>query len=285
MASGAGRFALRSHRRRTLILAYHDVVPAGAHPCGDRSLHLPQADFAAQLDALAATHDVIPLAAIRDGARGRCPRAIITFDDAYCGALTVGLAEVVKRDLPATVFVSPGLFGRATWWDRLAQAAGGEMPAVIRKEALTAHAGVSDRVFAALGSGADTLPKWAVIATEAEVQSAAALPGITLGAHTWSHPNLAALEPREVLAELERPLAWLRDLGQRGDCWLAYPYGLTSAAVSRAAVEAGYAGALLISGGWLPPALAPNHDLPRFNVPSGMSLTGFRLRACGVLTA
>lgn len=53
-----------SRKRRcgeTLILAYHNIVPTGERAVGDRSLHLSQRAFAAQLDHLAATHDVVGL--------------------------------------------------------------------------------------------------------------------------------------------------------------------------------------------------------------------------------
>jgi len=288
LLTGAGveRLALRRHRARTLVLAYHNVVPAGERPCGDRSLHLPQAAFAAQLDALAATHEVVSLAAFDQAPRGDRPRAVITIDDAYRGAVTAGVGELVARGLPATVFVAPGLFGTSTWWDRLAEPAGGAVPPAVRAAALAAHQGRGPSVMAAFGLGAMSLPEWAGIASEEEVRAAATAPGITLGAHTWSHANLAALEPEDLAAELERPLRWLRGLGARAVPWLAYPYGLTSANVAKATASNGYAGAFRIEGGWIPVdagELARRHEFPRYNVPSGLSLRGFRLRSAGLL--
>jgi len=280
------RVARWAHRRRTLVLAYHNVVPAGDRLPGDRSLHLPQGAFAAQLDALLATHDVIPLSALYEEPRGGRPRVAITFDDAYRGAISLGVAEVEKRGIPATVFVAPGLLGATTWWDRLADQRTGAVAPEIRAAALTMHMGRAERVMAAFGPGVTSLPSWAGIATSDEVREAAAKPGITLGAHTWSHPNLTRLEPADLAEELERPLVWLSDLGRRAIPWLAFPYGLTSPAVARAAAAAGYTGALRIDGGWLPAASAAHDlrfDLPRLNVPSGLSLAGFRLRAAGLL--
>ena len=283
---GVAWMGRRAFRRRTLVLAYHNVVPASQEPRGDQSLHLPQPAFAAQLDALLATHQVIPLAAIGQEPDGSRPRVVITFDDAYRGAMTAGIAEVYKRHLPATVFVAPGLFGSNTWWDRLADPTTGQVPPQTRERALADLKGLGREVLEALGPGEGSLPSWAEIATEDEVRAAAAVPGITFGAHTWNHPNLTALAPDYLASELARPLAWLRGLGDRALPWLAYPYGLTSPAVAEAAAKAGYAGALRIDGGWLPRALPPQamrYDLPRFNVPSGLSLAGFRLRAAGLL--
>jgi len=285
-ASGAVGVARRRCRGRTLILAYHNVVPAGESPCGDRSLHLPQAAFAGHLDALMATHDVVPLADIDNEPCGKRPRVILTLDDAYRGAITVGVAELERRGLPATVFVAPGLFGGTTWWDRLSDpSAGGVLPAM-RAAALSAHQGRFDRVMSAFGPGRSSLPSWAGIATEDEVLAAAASPGITLGAHTWSHPNLTALDTEDLANELASPLVWLRTVGQSATPWLAYPYGFTSPVVARAAAAAGYAGAFRIDGGWMAkePAVWRRFDLPRLNVPSGLSLAGFRLRTAGMLT-
>lgn len=286
-ATGLNQFALLAHRRRTLVLAYHNVVPEEERPCGDRSLHIPQRAFAAQLDAVLATHDVIPIGAVDDEPRGRRPRVVITFDDAYRGALTAGLVELKLRDLSAVVFVAPGLLGTTTWWDRLADSGTGALDPELRAAALAAHAGRAERILAAFGAGTMTLPSWAAIATEEEVRAVAARPDITWGAHGWDHVNLTALGPAELARELERPLAWLRSLAQTGRTWLAYPYGLSSPAVVQAAMAAGYDGAFRNHGGWLPADVslpAVRYDLPRVNVSSGLSRAGFRFRAAGLLS-
>jgi peptidoglycan/xylan/chitin deacetylase (PgdA/CDA1 family) len=286
VAVGAARLGRRLRRRRTLVLAYHDIVPAGERPVGDTSLHLSQAAFAAQLDALTATHEVVALADLAAAPRGR-PRAVITFDDAYRGALTAGLDETVRRGLPATVFVAPGLLGTTTWWDRLADPASGAVPAGIRDAALSRHRGRGDEVLAAFGAGAATLPAWAAIATEAEVRAAAARPGVTLASHSWSHANLAALDAAGLAAELSRPAEWLRSVPGSLP-YLAYPYGLVTDAVAAAAARAGYAAAFRVEGGWLPaagdPAFADRQRWPRLNIPSNLSPAGFALRAAGVVT-
>jgi len=280
------RVGLRAHRWRTLVLGYHNVIPDGERACGDRSLHLDRAMFAAQLDALATTHDVIPLSAIDDEPRSDRPRAILTFDDAYRGAMTVGLAEIEMRGMHVTVFVAPGLFGSLAWWDRLADTGAGALSSDVRDVALRAG-GRADAVAAVAGDGNAMLPEWAAIASEMEVRTAARRPGVSLGAHTWTHANLAALDPRELASECARPMAWLRSVQPDVTPWFAYPYGLTSAAVARAASEAGYSGAFRIDGGWLPlaaSAASTRFNLPRLNIPAELSLAGFRLRTAGLLS-
>ena len=44
---GPATIARRRMTGRTLILAWHNIVPPGASPGGDRSLHLPLTDFQA----------------------------------------------------------------------------------------------------------------------------------------------------------------------------------------------------------------------------------------------
>jgi peptidoglycan/xylan/chitin deacetylase (PgdA/CDA1 family) len=274
--------------RSVLILGYHNIVPSGVEIAGDRSLHLPEALFSAQLDALQVTHDVVPLTTVLDakGTAGRLPRAVITFDDAYCGAVTVGLREVVRRGLPATVFVAPSFVGgKFFWWDVVTPAGAPGLSDSFREFALGECRGIDAAVrqwAERSGCRISSPPAHAACASEDDLRAAAKQPGITFASHTWSHPNLARLQPTELDEELTRPLAWL---GARFDNVvpvLSYPYGLTSPTVERAAARAGYRAGLLVSGGWTPRRPRNPFALPRLNVPAGLSPNGFRLRAAGL---
>src|SRR5690349_11770100 len=131
-----------------VILAYHNIVPRGERADGDGSLHLSADVFGQHLDALLESHDVVSLTEVtvaREG--GGRPRAAITFDDAYAGAVKAGLAELRSRGLPATIFVAPGRLGRQTfWWDALAD--DGAVPPRVREYALEMLAGQQERVLA-----------------------------------------------------------------------------------------------------------------------------------------
>ena len=274
---------------RTVVLAYHNVLPDGAPAVGERSLHLPRRRFAAQLDVLRRTHDIVPLATVAERSpSGARPRAAITFDDAYRGAVTAGVAEVVTRGLPATVFVAPAFVGgRTFWWDALADPDSGVMAEALHDEALERLAG-DDAAVRAWAPGAGLretpVPDHARVADERELLAAASLPGVTLASHSWSHPNLALLDSDALREQLTRPLEWLRQRFPAAVIpWLAYPYGISSPEVETAAARAGYRAALRVNGDWLAAGSAPVYAMPRLNVPAGMTIDGFVLRTSGVI--
>lgn len=286
--SGTAALARGMRRSRTLVLAYHNVIPGDWASSGDTSLHLPLRSFKEQLDLLQRVCEVVPLDTVLAEQRaGRRPRVAITFDDAYRGAVTIGVEELAKRGFPATIFVTPDFIGgRSFWWDAITERTGrlGLSPE-FRELALNRYRGEDGRIRgdAALHGQLEVpVPPELVAATEAELRVAAAVPGITFGSHTWSHPNLAALDPAALADELTEPLRWLR---ARFDCvvpWLSYPYGRSTEAVEKAAKAAGYTAALRVSGGWLPSGELSRFALPRYNVPSGLSANGFALRTAGL---
>lgn len=286
--SGITRAARALRSGATMILAYHNVIPHGVKSSGDRSLHLPQHEFSRQLDLISKTHDIIPLDEVltsnRMAAAG--PHAVITFDDAYCGAVTVGVEELVRRGLPATIFIAPAfLDGRSFWWDALA-GSDGRIPDSVRQHCLERLIGKNAAIRAwAIEHGLplQNCQEHQRAASTAQLSTAVSNAGITLASHTWSHPNLARLSGAELEQEISRPLPWLRKRFEHVIPWLAYPYGLSSYPAERAAERAGYAGAVLIKGGILTRSVSRDrYALPRINVASGLSLAGLELRLAGI---
>ena len=284
--SGAMR---RRHRGDVLVLAYHNIVPHGAPAAGDLSLHLPQRHFAEQLDALVRTHDIISLERALAGHAGDRPAAVITFDDAYEGAVTAGITELEARALPATIFVAPAyLNGGDFWWDALTAPGASALLPELRSWALEDCGGrdadIRARASREHGAHLSPVPAHARGAHEHDLLSAASVPGITLASHTWSHPNLSRLGGDALATELTRPLAWLRERFSNVLSAIPYPYGFASAEVERAAAHAGYTAGLRIEGGWMmrDGAAVNAFALPRLDVPSGLSAAGFELRAAGV---
>lgn len=287
--SGAASLHRRTMAGRVLVLAYHNVIPDGTPPTGDLPNHLPLAQFAAQLTALRATHEIVPLteALSPQPADARRPRAVVTFDDAYQGAVVHGVAELVRQAIPATIFVAPAFIGGGSfWWDALASPDPSGLDPAERLHALRELRGEDAAVRRwanEQGRRVVEMPSVACAASEAELLFAASQPGIDVGSHSWSHPNLTRMSSDELSVEMARPLQWLRERVPGSLPWIAYPYGLFDQTVARAAAAAGYHAGLGISGGWL---TAAGHDpfaLPRVNIPPGLSLPGFALRGAGLL--
>jgi peptidoglycan/xylan/chitin deacetylase (PgdA/CDA1 family) len=286
-SSAVGWMTQRRVRGKRLILAYHGIIPQGEAPAGERALFVAQRNFAMHLDMLAEEADVAPLARIDEPGDGR-PRIAITFDDAYAGAVNEGTRELAKRGLPATIFVAPGrLNGHIFWWDALSHGSGA-LDATVRDYALQELEGADERVRAWAARRAlptfEALPAYTHAATRAELAAAVALPGITVGSHTWSHRNLASIEIAEVASEVRRSREWLHaEFGDKAIDWLAYPYGLESAQARVAVAEASYAGALRVDGGWHRAREVSPFARPRFNVGAGFSVAGLRARVHGAV--
>jgi peptidoglycan/xylan/chitin deacetylase (PgdA/CDA1 family) len=272
---------------RALILAYHNVVPSGELRRGDSSLHLPLDEFTHQLDLLGKHFRVIPLHdLLSSGGEAPGPVAAITFDDAYRGAITLGIPEVVKRGLPAMVFVSPGLLGGSGfWWDVVSSSEPGGMQKGLRENAIWNQAGKQHQILRLRGlSGSTTpgLPSLYRPASADEVREVSRQPGISLGSHTWSHVNLAAVEPTEALQEMTRSFNWLEHFSSFAKV-LSYPYGSWNSELEPLARQAGYEFGLLINGGLSPSHINMEHrfSVPRLNVPRGLSSSGFVARISG----
>jgi peptidoglycan/xylan/chitin deacetylase (PgdA/CDA1 family) len=277
----------RRLRGKRLVLAYHGIIPEGASQAGERALFISQRDFAAQLDMLCEVADVASLTNLDEEGDGR-PRVAITIDDAYAGIVDEGVHELVLRSLPATIFVAPGrLDGHTFWWDALSHPAG-KLDSRVRDYALYSLAGRDERVREwAMRTGLPVttkIPEYARSANTDKLRAAVDHPGITVASHTWSHANLASLSAPEIVSELERSRSWVKaEFPGKAIDWLAYPYGLDSSAVHRAAAACSYTGGLRIMGGWHNIPIGSLYARPRLNVSSSLSLAGLRARVLGAV--
>jgi peptidoglycan/xylan/chitin deacetylase (PgdA/CDA1 family) len=276
--------------KRDTILAFHNVVPDEASSGGDDALHLHRSRFHRYLDLLQEQYEVVSLARIVDepvtGEVGR-PRVAITFDDAYRGALILALPELAERGLPSTVFVPPGLLGMSSfWWDGVSAPDGGPIRGSLRDEALQRFHGDGGQVVKwarKIGFGERETHPMARPASLPELDWAAELPGVTIGAHGWWHRNLASLSSEHLSGELTLPLTWLGQRYARTLPVIAYPYGLTSVPVQHAAAKAGYRAGFLCGGGRLSRTSHDRMALPRVSVPAGLTSDGLRLRLTGIV--
>ncbi|MDA0327670.1 MAG: polysaccharide deacetylase family protein [Gemmatimonadetes bacterium] len=157
------------------------------------------------------------------------------------------------------------------------------------QHALTKLEGRTDRILAwasEQGIPVSPVPEHARPVEDTELDPSRLSKGITLGAHTWSHANLAALGPDAILDELVLCKDWLSERSSRQLPWLAYPYGLRNTSAAAVAADC-FEGALLVSGGRAVRRgrrVAERALTPRLNVPRGLSLEGLSLRLSGFLT-
>jgi peptidoglycan/xylan/chitin deacetylase (PgdA/CDA1 family) len=292
IVTGATRVARQRHLGKVLILAYHNIVPDGEVVAGDRSLHLPQRTFGWQLDQLMQTHIVVSLDDViqqRFTSSDR-PVVVITFDDAYRGTVTAGVHELHVRNLPATIFVPPVYLGGHTfWWDVLTPVGEDALATHVRDHALEAEQGEEASILAWASRTklpTSVMPWHATAASEAELVTALAYSGLTLGSHTWSHPNLVELAPAKLTRELESSRQWLVEhFGTRTISVISYPYGRADERVWNAARDAGYQAGVMIDGGWVANPAQQRYALPRLNIPAGVTADGFVLRTSGLVTA
>lgn len=281
--SGATALARLLRPRRVAVLAYHNVVADDDAGRGDASLHMPLSRFLEQVDHVARTHQVVELEAAFADDGSRRPRAVITFDDAYRGAVTRAFPALRDRGLPATVFVAPGLLGEdGLWWDQLGEA--GRLTPETRDHAMTACQGRLARVGKWAFSGPDAppprLPGDYGVATEDELREHAGA-HVTVGAHAWAHACLPTLDGDALRDDLSRTLGWVRAWSGPAVEWLALPYGEGTPAVAALALDLGYRGVLEIRGGLAVRPVNPA-SVPRINVPAGLSRRGLELRTSGL---
>jgi peptidoglycan/xylan/chitin deacetylase (PgdA/CDA1 family) len=173
-------------------------------------------------------------------ARPRGQRAIaITFDDGFASVAERALPALARRGLVATAFpISSRLGTRIRWRD------GDDLPAL------------------ALMSANDV--------------RGLAESGWEIGSHTPSHECLPDAPEGELAELLATSRADLEALGGGQVRGLAYPNGCHTAAVRRAAADAGFAWALSTTPGAVHPGSDP-FDIPRVNI--GPTTTTLRFRA------
>jgi peptidoglycan/xylan/chitin deacetylase (PgdA/CDA1 family) len=250
------------------VLCYHRVCDPSAEPRAHRGLCVPPAAFAEQLDALAARYEVVTLADVLDARRHehRLPRRalLITFDDAYDDFASTAWPMLRERSLPAALFVPTGFpdTDQVFWWDRLAELIAadpdratipsplGDLPVTTERD--------RRRTFAELRAACkrmsmpevtaylDTLAaevgappaSGRVLGWEALRQLGAE--GVTIAAHSRSHPILTTLSDDELDDELRTSRADIaREMGTDVPCF-AYPSGIHDDRVVHATEEAGY---------------------------------------------
>ena len=260
------------------VLTYHRVDRPDSRPDLYPGLisAAPEA-FDQQMAYLAANYHLLSMGALLNAIQTGAalpPRAtLVTFDDAYLDFAEHAWPILKRHRLPAALFVPTGFPdqpGRAFWWDRLHQS----LRSTARRDALATPLGrlplateaQRKRAFSRLrtlvkslphdqamtmvdhlcGQLSDSSPQPAVLGWEALRQLAGE--GVTLGAHTRTHPLLNRVPLAEARAEAAGSL---RDLERETGPALpvfAYPGGQSSDEVVRVLDRDGFA--LAFKTGW-----------------------------------
>ncbi len=262
----AGRWARSRLGSRAVILGYHRVARVAHDPFG---LAVSPDHFAEQLDVIQKITRPQSLAGLhRDWTAGRLPArsGVQTFDDGYADMGETAAPLLAGRGSPATLFVISGRLGRSFWWDELAGLlftparlpdfleikvegqefnwVGGDREELLRRlyDELRLRPPDDreqwlDALRVALGS-ADSGDRPPRAHTAAELVELAAGGLVEIGAHTVTHPFLAALSPEDQEREIRESREALAALLGRPVAGFSYPNGSltpTTAALVRAA--------------------------------------------------
>lgn len=294
------------------VLTYHRVVDPAKTPnhYGRVSVH-PQA-FVQHMDFLRSHYQVIGmdqlLSASRGGfAAGSLPRrpVLLTFDDAYTDFVDHALPVLQRYRLPATLFV-PTAFPdqpRAFWWDRLhaalecasdlemVQTPAGLLPVKTARQRRESFGVLRDAVKSMSHHEAmqwvDTFcadletPDLGGSVLSWEALRALPNAGITLGAHTRTHPMMDQISDEQAREEAAGSLQDLRD--HVGDVLpvFAYPSGGYTRSVIQILKEEGFELAFTTHRGLNDLHKADPLQLKRVNVGPATSLPLLRAQLLG----
>ena len=186
------RHPVADPRNRVVVLCYHSIHPSKVFASATPVV------FARHLDWIANNCNVVPLERIQGvtafAQNGVRPVVALTFDDGYADNYEFAFPLLQSRRLPATFFLTAGLLEK-------------DAEVLARLQTLRR------------GSYEDVRPlEWAQV----RAMHAA---GMEIGAHTYSHPNLAVLSRQRARDELWRSKQIIEErLGEQVRS-MAYPFG------------------------------------------------------------
>jgi peptidoglycan/xylan/chitin deacetylase (PgdA/CDA1 family) len=311
-AAGLQLFAEALHRSKSSSIvsrapSWHGVLVLNYHRIGNpdttkgfRDVYsATAADFDHHLSFLKRNADVISgddLPKVMDRGKGR--HVLITFDDGYRDNYELAFPLLKKHGLTATFFICTGLVDRSkrAWWDDIAymagqsarpdfaanrdeQIAGGiagyrALPAEKTGDFLDRF---SERTGVDLPAMTAGNPEWMTWDMIREMRAG----GMTIGAHTISHPILSSLSPHSQLAEIQGSRDRVAaELGEQPRLF-AYPIGkpATFNSDTIAALKiSGFDFAFSFYGGHQPLPTTHPYDVRRSNVNWRMSRSFFEAK-------
>lgn len=171
---------------------------------------------------------------------------------------------------------------RAQWWSavKLLSQADAEIRERFLKAAYS-YFGMEESLPFYLSTYPETQRHFCLL-TRSELQQLAAA-GMTIGAHTLTHPILSQLPPELAWTEIADSRSRLEAALGREIWAFAYPFGDAGSVTPRVVAmtkQAGFDAAFMNIGGGLGSSL-PLHAIPRVHVNAGMSLSEFEAHVSG----
>lgn len=179
------------------ILTYHSIDESGS------PISISRSEFRRHMEWLASgAVKVLSLSALASqrGQPTQEHQIALTFDDGFANFASDALPLLREFGLPATLFVVSQHVGRTNRWADASNARVPELP----------------------------LLPWNEVARMAEA-------GVTLGAHTRTHPHLSRLSAEQLSDEMQGSVAEIAQHTGQTVTTFAYPYGDRSAEVDAAA--------------------------------------------------
>jgi len=215
-------------RSRSIVLMYHRIASVRPDPW---SLCVSPDHFTEHLEVLQKYHRV-HLDQLSPGGWSIHPQlsVAITFDDGYADNLHEAAHLLKRYDTPATFFITTGYIGTGYefWWDELERKLPAEkyLPFYQKLQPL-AHAErrqVLDAMGIKPGESPSCRSSHRPLNIE-ELQTLASHELFEIGAHTVTHPLLAAQSAEQQFSEIGGSKAWLQKLLNRPVTSFSYPYG------------------------------------------------------------
>jgi len=186
-----GRWIVRNPCDRVVVLCYHSIHSTKPFASATPTL------FDSQLRWLKKYCDFVPFSKVNEASnvikRNR-PAVALTFDDGYADNYEQAFPLLVKYGIPATFFLTVGLLEKRS--------------AIIERFQMLQHSCYED-----------IRPlEWSQVREMREA-------GMEVGAHTFSHPNLARLTREVVELELSRSKEIMEQRLGEPVTLMAYPFG------------------------------------------------------------
>jgi peptidoglycan/xylan/chitin deacetylase (PgdA/CDA1 family) len=239
--------------KNSAILLYHRVAPKQRDQFG---LCVTPTNFDQQIASISEIGTPLSLSElVGQNRRGqlKANSIAVTFDDGYLDVLENAIPILERYEVPATIFIVTGNFGKPFWWDRLADlivhsqklpesirlgsedlpTGGGSRARLLKKIYPTVRAMPPQQRDEELTELAQVIGHSAGLENEramdvSELRSLARHPLITLGAHTVTHSQLASLSIAEQEKEIASSVRDLEEVIGQAVNTFSYPFGIRS---------------------------------------------------------